>query len=121
MKVKHEDLFEQIDPPAGGIAKLRARLDGAERTTRRARVAFVAVPAALAVAAAVFLVLNRPRATDLVSAARAHGDVDQVALGLAEAPQMSAAVTRQGQATAGLVQVQTQNPNVAFYWVASTE
>jgi hypothetical protein len=118
--MKRKEIFERLDPPPGGAAKLRERLDAPERFARRARL--VAVPAALALAAAVLLlVLTRPRVPDLVTAARVHGDLNEVALGLSDAPRGSVALAPERQATAGMVAVPTENSNVVFYWVASTE
>jgi hypothetical protein len=120
--MKREEVFERLDPPPGGAAKLRARLDSHERHARRGRIAYVAVPAGVAVAAAVaFLVVTRPRVPDLVKAARARGGLDQVALGLSDSPPAAVAVTPERQATASVLAMRTENPNVAFYWVASAE
>jgi hypothetical protein len=121
--MKRNEIFERLDPPPLGVAKLRERLAAHERRSAgRARIALVAVPTALALAAAVLLlVLTRPRVPDLVAAARSRGDLDGVALGLSDARQVSVSLAPERQATAGLVAVQTENPNVVFYWVASTE
>jgi hypothetical protein len=118
-EIKH-GLFEVLDPPPGGIAKLRERLDADDRSMSRVkRFAFVAAPA-LAIAAAVLLVMNQPRVPDLVGAAKAHGGVDEVALGLSNAQQASVVIAPTSN-NAGLVPVKTENPNVSFYWVATTE
>jgi hypothetical protein len=117
--MKREDLFEPIDPPPGGLAKLRERL-----TARPASMArrLVPVGAALAIAAVVLLFVFWSRSTtpDLVAAARHRAGPEQVALGLAPASAGPVALTAEERATTGLAEVQTSNPSVAFYWVSST-
>lgn len=117
--MKHEEVFEQRDPPPGGLSRLRERLDG--RRSRVWKLSFVAAPAALAIAAIVFLVLSRPRAPDLVTAARHRGGLDEVALGLASSPAASVALGDDNRATTGIAEMRSANPNVVFAWVVSTE
>ncbi len=119
--MKREEVFEQLEPPAGGMAKLRERMTARPTVTSifRAR-RYVPVAGALAVAAVVLLWWYRGRAPDLVAASRQLGGLDQVALGLAPAPAGSASLTESGRATGALAEVPTSNPEVAFYWVSST-
>jgi hypothetical protein len=115
--MKHEDVFEQLEPPPGGLAKLRERM-----TTRPSSMArrLVPVAAALAIAAVVLLFWSRGKKPDLVAAARQRGGSEQVALGLAPALAGPAALTDEERATTALAKVPTSNPTVAFYWVSST-
>ena len=119
--MKREDLFERLDPPPGGIAKLRERMNARPSSSfLRVRPLFP-LAAALAVAAVVLLVWSRRETTpDLVSAARHRAGLDQVALGLASAPGTSAVLTEEERATTALAEVPTSNRTVAFYWVSST-
>jgi hypothetical protein len=115
--MKHEDVFEHLEPPPGGLARLRERM-----TPRRASIPrrLFPVAAALALAALVLLFWSRRTTPDLVAAARDRGGLDQVALGLAPVPSAPAALTDDARATTALAEVPTSNPTVAFYWVSST-
>jgi hypothetical protein len=113
--MKRDDVFERLEPPPGGLARLRSRLD--RPRSNAWRMAFVAVPA-LAVAALVVLVLGRPRAPDLLTAARENGGIEPAALGLAAPPQGVAVVDSQ---SAGVIGVPTTDPKVVFVWVGTTE
>jgi hypothetical protein len=114
--MKRGDVFEVLDPPPGGLARLGARLD--QRASRARRATFVAVPLAFALAALLVFVLGRPRAPDLVAAARANAGIDPSRLGLADPPPRIAIVDSQ---TTGMVSVPTTDPNVVFVWVGTTQ
>ena len=112
--MKRAELFERIDPPPGGLAALRERLDA--RSSRR----FVPLLAIAGAAAVVlFFVLGRPR-PDAAARARTHVDTSEVALGLAPMPAERVAIADDARGTTALVAVPTKDPNVAFYWVQST-
>jgi hypothetical protein len=111
--MKPEDIFERLDPPAGGLARLREKLDA-----RPSNVRYLAFAGAVAAAAAILFFLTWPRTPDLVSAARAQGGVDDVALGLAP-PSRSVAVV--DTKTAGSEIVTTSDANVVFVWISSTQ
>jgi hypothetical protein len=115
--MKHEDVFEQLEPPHGGLARLRDRM-----STQPSWMAqrLVPIAAALAIAAVVFLFWFRGTTPDLVAAARHRGGPEEVALGLAPALGGSAALTEEERATTALAEVPTSSPTVAFYWVSST-
>jgi hypothetical protein len=115
--VKHDDIFEPIDPPSGGLATLRARMEARPRVFRRvAPLAF----AAAAVALVVLYFTRRESAPDLVTAARMLGGVPEIALGLAPMPGVPVAIAADDRATTALAEVRTANPSVAFYLVSST-
>jgi hypothetical protein len=114
--MRHDDVFERLDPPPGGLAALRARMDARPRVRRVARFAFV-------VAAALLLFLYFTRhdgAPDLLMAARLQGDAPEIALGLAPMPEAPVAIIDDDRTTTALAGVRTANPSVAFYWVSST-
>lgn len=111
--MKHKEVFERLEPPPGGLAKLRERI--VQPSERRH---FLPLAGAIAAAAALILVWSSGRAPDLVGAARQRGGLEEVALGLAPSPGPTAAV--QEQRTSALAEVPTSNPSVAFYWVGST-
>jgi hypothetical protein len=107
--MKRDDLFERIDPPPGGLAKLRAKMSAPRRRAPRA--------AALAFAVAVAIVLlfvSRRREPDALASARPH-------LGLAPLPSTRVALADEEKSSTVLVQVPTKNPNVSFYWASSTD
>jgi hypothetical protein len=114
--MKREDVFERLEPPPGGVAKLRERMAARPSSMRR----LVPVAAALAIAAVVLLFWSRGTTPDLVAAARHRAGLEQVALGLAPAPGGAVALTDEERATTALAEVPTSNPAVAFYWVSST-
>ena len=116
--MKREDVFERLEPPPGGVAKLRERMTARPSSMARAR-RLVPVAAALAIAAVVLLFWSRRTPPDLVAAARHRAGLEQVALGLAPAPRGSAALTDEERETTALAEVPTSNPTVAFYWVSS--
>jgi hypothetical protein len=115
--MKREDVFERLEPPPGGVAKLRERTSARPSSMARR---FVPVAAALAIAAVLLLFWSRGRTPDLVAAAHARGGLEEVSLGLAPALDRSAALTGDVRATTALAEVPTSNPAVAFYWVSST-
>jgi hypothetical protein len=110
--MRHDEIFERLDPPPGGLAALRARMNARPSFARRA------APIAVGLALAAIIVLVVTRRPDPVAAARAHADVGEVALGLAPMP--SAPVSVDDPTTTAIVPVKTENPRVAFYWVSST-
>ena len=117
--MKRDDVFERLEPPPGGMAKLRERM-----TARSSPAVRRLVPtfAALAIAAVVLLFLfrSRPAPPDLVTAARHQGALEQVALGLAPSSGSPVALTAEERGTTALAEVRTTNPTVAFFWVSST-
>jgi hypothetical protein len=118
--MKHEEIFERLDPPRGGLAKLRERLD--EKPSMRVWRRFaVAAPFALAALAVVFLVVSRVQPPDLVTAARHRGGLDQVELGLSAPPAAPIALAEDSDTTAGFAEVRTSNPNVVFAWIVTTK
>jgi hypothetical protein len=115
--MKRADVFEELDPPPGGLVRLRARLDRPDRSRSNLwRVAFVAAPASLAAAALLVFVLGRPEPPDLVAAAREGGGIAPSALGLSPPPPTVAVVDTH---FAGLLSVRTTDPNVVFAWVGT--
>ncbi|MDB4998819.1 MAG: hypothetical protein JWM74_6251 [Myxococcaceae bacterium] len=116
--MKHDDLFEHLEPPHGGLAKLRERMTTEQPSWMARRL--VPMAATLAIAAVVLLFLWSRRTPDLVAAARQRGGPEQIALGLAPVMVGSAALTDEERATTALAQVPTSNKAVAFYWVSST-
>ena len=114
--MKHEEVFERLSPPAGGLPDLRARI------TRRAFAIDRFAPFAVAFAACVALLvmfLSRQRPPDLVARAHAHDDGAEMALGLAPVQHEPVEVAVADRGTTVLARVPTSREDVAFYWVGS--
>ena len=117
--MKRGRLFEPLTPPPGGLEALRARLDAAS-PARRAR-ALTPLLVAAALAAIALVVVTRRRSVDFVAAGRQIGDASEVALGLTPLQGSAAVVDPDAKSTTALTEVRTSNPEVAFYWVSSTD
>lgn len=116
--MKREDLFERLEPPAGGVATLRQRMNARPSSMAR-RLVPLAATLAIAAALLLFVFWSRSRTPDLVAAARQRAGLEQVALGLAPSPGVVAAPTEEERASTALAEVPTSNRTVAFYWVSS--
>ena len=83
--MKRRDVFEELEPPAGGLAKLRERIaDGHPSLWPR-----WALAGAMAAGVAGLALVDRPVGT-LVATARAEAGASEVGLGLARAPRGAA-------------------------------
>jgi hypothetical protein len=114
--MKRDEIFERLEPPPNGLGTLRARIERANRPRRVWRIPALAFAAA-AVAVVIWIVVRRD---DPVRAARQHQGSAEMALGLAPLPTTPATLDDDARATTALLEVQTSNPKVAFYWVGST-
>jgi hypothetical protein len=112
--MKREDLFEVLEPDEGGLVRLRQRLD----EPARGRSWTFALGGAAVAVSLVFFFLVRPRAVDLIAAARIHGGVSGIELGITPAPDGPATLVP--SPTTAMLEVKTGDPRVSFYWVAST-
>jgi hypothetical protein len=112
--MKRDELFDVKEPPNGGLARLRQRLDERPRVFRWP----IAVGLAAAIALLLLLVRARRDIPDLVAEASARGEASSIGLGLAPVPR-SAVILEPSTMTA-MVEVTTSDPKVAFYWVSST-
>ncbi len=113
-----DDILERLEPPPGGLAKLRALLESRPGVLRRLA---PPIAVAVAVAAIVLLFVGRRRAMDPLAEARRQGNGAEVALGLAPVPKAPVIVDSDSRGTTALARVESADPNVAFYWVSSTE
>ncbi|HEY3450500.1 MAG TPA: hypothetical protein VGK67_29360 [Myxococcales bacterium] len=105
---RRSELFRQLEPPPGGMALLRERLE----RRRQRRTWLLGVPAAAA-AACVALVLGlRPPPPDPLRE-RLLADPMVYSLGLRPAQAQVAA----GSGKTALAKVESGNPNVVVYWV----
>ncbi len=93
--MKRSDLFRRVEPPPGGLGRLRAAMRAPASQPRRWR--WVASGALTAALASLAVLTRRPPAP-----ARTE-------------PVQLAAADRE---TAGLVRVPTADPQVVFYWVS---
>jgi hypothetical protein len=121
--MKHDEIFERLEPPPGGLGRLRARLVREEEKKARARrVTSLGLGLVFAALSLVLFFTTRRTTTDPVASARLHAGGAEVALGLATLRGGGVVVVdRESRATTAIAEVQTTNPNVAFYWVSSTQ
>ncbi len=103
---RRSEIFRLVEPPPGGLALLRERLE----QKRRSRSWMVALPAAAVVAAAIVLSV-RPAPIDPVRAGLLSDPLTQ-SLGLRPAQ----AETALGEERTALVPIASENPSVAVYW-----
>jgi hypothetical protein len=114
--MNHDEIFERLEPPAGGLATLRTRLEARSNPARR-----LALPAfALAVAMLALFLSKQGAPLDPLAVARSSGGPAEVSLGFAAMPSAVVTIEEASRATTALAEVPTSNPNVAFYWVSST-
>ncbi len=116
--MKHDEIFERLEPPHNGLARLRSRIDAGDDRwwVSVARVA----PLAFVAAAIVLVIIVVTRRNDPIAEARHHTGTAEIALGIAPMPTETVAVDDDARTTTALTEVRTTNPNVAFYWVSST-
>ena len=123
MKLGLQQMFERVDPPSGGLATLRARLDAEERRTRSARwwLAGAAV-AAIATVAVLFgpgLVTSSQVATFAsLPGAREMGPA-LIAVGLAPPASEPVSVPSSARNATAVQRVPLATDDVVFYWVAT--
>jgi hypothetical protein len=113
-----DGLFEPLDPPAGGVALLRARIERTKRArVRRRRVAGALVAAPLLAAAAYIAIL--PRTTE--APALFGFSPTRVALGLEARPTEPVTVAPEKQGTVAVQRVALGTDTVLLYLVGSVE
>ena len=109
MTLRPRDAFEKLEPPPGGLARLRARLDTPPSQRR-----WVWVVAAATLAGVLALVFSRPSPRPLVDPEAPT----LIALGLGRMPEGAAAIPP-GEPDEALLRVPTSDSKVVFYLVAS--
>ncbi len=109
-------LFERLEPPPGGLSRLRARIREPRRVAPR-RVLVPALAAALAVMVAGSWLLGK-RQVDLLGDLRDRPS--GLALGLGALPDEPVALLPGERTSAALERVPTGEPRVIFYRVSST-
>ena len=117
MTTEGDGLFETLDPPPGGLPKLRERLEGDARWRRRGRPA-LGVSAGLLVVVVVGWVVSSPSEEQDIPP-----EFDLVRIHLGQLPPPSEALTipetRRGQTAVRRVPLETDD--VVFYLVDSVE
>jgi hypothetical protein len=116
---EREGLFELLDPPPGGLTRLRAGLRAERR--RRTRNRTLAGALATAAAAAILLVLLVPGGGARTPLPGLESDLLAVRLGLAEAPEEVVSVRPDLRREYAVRQVPTSDERVVFYLVGSRE
>ena len=108
------DLFPMLEPPSGGLAELRTRVQAEQRRTARLPRWALAATAVAAIAIVPWLTRDAPLLLDLSSASAA------AKFGLA--PNSLAPVTVPGdvRADVSVSPMESRSNDVIYYWVAST-
>ena len=116
MKPEREDLFPPLDPPPGGAALLRSRLEREDARRRRLPVVALGMASAAAVLLVALSVTLRIGASSPWSA---DDDPSLIRLGLAAAPSEPVEIPRSERGMMAATRVDVDDPKVVFYLVAS--
>jgi hypothetical protein len=118
MNDRDERFFELLDPPPGGLKRLRSRIDGDRRRRRTFRLAWSAAAAMLLIAAAASLSLSIPagkqESDPRFLRARIH-------LGLLPPPAEPVTVPQGDRLRTAVQRIEGDDERVVFYRVASLE
>lgn len=121
MSSRHDDLFDPLEPPRGGVERLRARIARFERArARRRRVAgtLVATPLLAALVYIVFVPATRPEPGQPLVA---EFSPTRIGLGLDAAPSEPVALPPGDRDTTALRRVSLGTDTVLLYLVGSVE
>lgn len=124
MKLGHQHVFDVRQPPAGGLQRLRARLDDGHRRASLGRVLWIG--AAAVVAAGVAIAVSSSgvelRSTSPAPLPGAQEMLPVLAgLGMAAAPDEPVSVPDEARARIAVERVALPTDDVVYYWVASAE
>ncbi len=118
MRSPGDDLFDPLDPPAGGVERLRARIARTRRArVRRRRVAGALVAAPLLAAAAYIVVLPRATAPSSIGGFSPM----RVGLGLEARPTEPVTIAPASRGSAAVQRVPLGTDTVLLYLVGSIE
>jgi hypothetical protein len=118
LKPEREDLFPLLEPPPGGLARLRSLLDQEEMGRRRMPlIALGMASAAAAVLVAFVLLSNRGTGEPW----RDSEDPTLVRLGLTAPPSEPVEIPLRDRSSMAAMRVAVDDPNVVFYLVASAQ
>jgi hypothetical protein len=115
MNAPRDNLFETLDPPPGGLTRLRARLASERRRRVRAGFAGAVLAAGGAAALAVGVALGPAQP----AAPWPEFSPLRIRLGLAPPPSEPLSLPPEAQSTVALVRVPSSTERVALYWVGS--
>jgi len=130
MKISRREVFEELEPPPGGAARLRRRLERERVRPGVPRALLPMTAAATAVAATiVWLALgSAPQRTRLAAPEQRRELAEllsshpaTVALGMASNPAEPVVVREDARQRYAVTRVATPSDDVVFYWVASSE
>jgi hypothetical protein len=111
--------LEPLEPPAGGVERLRVALAGRERRRVVAR-RLAWASAAASIAAVLLLVLHRPAGRAAAWPGSGEAGPALVALGLAEPPGSAVAVSERSRGRVALLPV-VASGEVLYYRIASLD
>jgi hypothetical protein len=115
--MKHGDVFEKLDPPPGGLAKLRAKLEEGRRGSWSRWIGVGSLALGLA---ALVLVFTRP-GRERASFTWGHTGASEVGLGLTRVQAEVLTVADESQETVAIERVRSGDPRVVIYRVGSVE
>jgi hypothetical protein len=110
-------LFEVLEPPPGGLARLRARIEAHERSMRRTGLLFGAAGLAAALLLITVLLLAPPAHRALLHGA--EGDLLAIRLGLAAAPEEPVTIPPALRGSYAASRVPTSDDRVTYYRIGS--
>ena len=122
--MRFQELFKTVEPPPGGLEKLRSRLD--EEETKRfpllMRISYAG--AALVVALALLLLVSRPftRAPEekpFNELLARSTDPSLVRYGVKEAPEAAVSIRRENRGRMAVMEMPVESDEVIFYWVVT--
>jgi hypothetical protein len=117
MNDRSDELFDDLAPPRGGLAGLRARIDRAARRQARLRLLRGAVATGAALGLAGLLLVSRPAETP---PPRLELGPSAVRWGLRELPSEPVTVTVGSRGRLAVRRVPLESERVVFYLVGST-
>ncbi len=130
MKLSKHEVFEELEPPPGGLALLRARIGARQRRSVVSR-ALLPMSAALAAATVITVWLGLGTRIDRVRVVESQGAPAlvelisehpvNVALGVRPDPVEPVVVPPEARQTCAVARVTTPDDEVIFYWVTPSE
>jgi hypothetical protein len=113
--MRHRDAFEKLEPPPGGLARLRGRLEDRPR----ARWPRVMVVFATGLAVIAIVVRTSGGKIDVLAFAEREGGGSEVRLGLSAPPEAAVMLTGESRFNAAIARIPTSDARVVMVQVAT--
>ncbi len=118
MRPRRDGVFDELDPPPGGVERLRERIGRATRARVRRRRAAGALVLAPLLAAVGYLALAPPRS---IPPSTFGFSPTRVGLGLDPAPEQPVTIVPEGRGSTAIQQVSLGTDTVLLYLVGSVD